>query len=163
LSYVNDKYKLIKKFGHPKSPAGLSHESVQTLKTKLWDDVSIIDEYIDSVRIDSEEQIQILEGWKKKISGRFVVVKHLKKHSIFLDNENDLLFGVIGITDPICFVISETLPVLVNAVLLPFKGAIIYDSLLGRYNVYFGSNICWSFNKKYSEIKKEIGIITTID
>ncbi|MDR2642504.1 MAG: hypothetical protein LBC74_06895 [Planctomycetaceae bacterium] len=66
LSYVNDKYNLIPNFGHPKSPEGLPFENVITLKDKLWGDVTIIDEYIDSLENVPEEHIQILKGWKKK-------------------------------------------------------------------------------------------------
>jgi hypothetical protein len=163
LSYVNDKYNLVPDFGHPEIPAGLPLESIVTIKDKLWDNTSIIDEYIDSAGITSEEDIQILEGWKKKISGRLIILKHLKKHSIFLDNENGLLYGVIGITDSIDkHVANARLPVMVNAVLLPFKDIIIYDSILSIFNIHFGSNLRRSFNERYAEIKKEKGIITTI-
>ncbi|MDR2651129.1 MAG: hypothetical protein LBC68_02270 [Prevotellaceae bacterium] len=165
LSYVNDKYRLIPTFGHPKNPEGLPLENVVTIKKKLWDNVKIIDEYLDSIKnTASEEQKQILKEWKKKISGRFIIIKHTKQNSIFLDDTNDLLYGVVGITDSISYMIPDVmLPIMTNAVLLPFKKIIIYDGLLNPLNVQLDSNIRKSIKEKYMEIRKEKGIVTTID
>ena len=84
LAFVNDKYKLVKKFGHPESTVGVHLEDVITLKTKLWENAGIIDEYIDSVWDLPRSDIQLLKGWKKKIEGKFIVVKYLKKYSVFI-------------------------------------------------------------------------------
>jgi len=45
LAFVNDKYNLVKGFGHPKSPKGLNFEFTITIKTKLWENTDVIDEY----------------------------------------------------------------------------------------------------------------------
>ena len=64
----------------------------------IWSDVSCIDEYIE-LRGDSlsEEHREILRSWKKCVSGRFIVERHLKSGSVFL-GENNEVYLVKGIT-----------------------------------------------------------------
>ncbi|MDR2757381.1 MAG: hypothetical protein LBC20_16925 [Planctomycetaceae bacterium] len=163
LSYVNDKYKLIQNFGHPQNPAGLNLNEIKTLKDKLWSNVNIIDEYIDSTKEIPDENVQIIQEWKKKISGRFIMMRHLKKYSIFLDDEHGLLYGVNGIQEPISAMIpAALLPIMVEAVLLPFGDMIIYDGILCSQNIQLGPNIRKWFKGSYTEIKKEKGIIVSI-
>jgi hypothetical protein len=163
LSYLNDKYNLVEDFGHPQNPSNVGIKDIQLLKDKLWNDVGIIDEYIDSIWDMPKENIEILKGWKKKISGRYVIVRHLKKYSVFLNEKNNSLYSVLGITNSIDDMIyGRTLPVLVEAVLLPFRNQIIHDSVLQMYNISFGSNFRRDLNERYMKIKKEKGIITTI-
>jgi hypothetical protein len=60
LAFVNDKYNLVKDFNHPKSPVNISLDTISKIKTKLWKNVRIIDEYIDSVWDLPQYDIQIL-------------------------------------------------------------------------------------------------------
>ena len=58
---------------------------------------------------------------------------------------------------------SFILPILVNAILIPFEDKIIYDSLLVPYNVSFGCGAKKGFNEEYREIKDKFGIITSLE
>jgi len=163
LAFVNDKYKLAENFGHPESPVGIQLEDIVKLKTKLWENTGIIDEYIDSVWDLPRSDIQLLKGWKHKIEGNFIIVKHLRNYSVFLDDTNNLLYGVLGITDSISEAIpAEELPKMVKTVLIPFKDRIIYDSIFHVYNIQFGHNMRRDCKERYSEIKAEKGIISTL-
>ena len=164
MAFVNDKYNLIEGFGHPKSPLGISPETVNKIKAELWKNAGIIDEYIDSVWDLPRNDIQILKGWKNGIAETFTVVRHLKRYSVFLNEKSDLLYGVIGISGPISEIIpSYMLPTIVKTVLLPFEDRIIYDSILGMSNIQFGSNIRRELKELYSEIKEKKGIISTLN
>ncbi|MFA6809233.1 MAG: hypothetical protein WCR27_09610 [Eubacteriales bacterium] len=55
------------------------------------------------------------------------------------------------------------LPLMVEAVLLPFEGKIIYDSLLMPYQVNFGSGAKKGFQQEYRELKNKSGIITSLE
>ena len=71
------------------------------------------------------------------------------------------LYGILGISCPISDMVpKETLPFMVETVLLPFKGVIIYDSVFIHNNITIGPNMRKSFNKAYSELKKVKGIVT---
>jgi hypothetical protein len=163
LAYVNDKHGISKGFGHPQKPEGLNQKTVAKLEDKLWEHTGVIDEYIDSVWDMPNEHIQILRGWKKGIAGTFLVLKHLKKYSVFLDDENRVLYGVKGINNPISDVLNRPTPIMTKTMLLPFGEQIIYDSLLYTQNISFGSNIRRELNEMYSEIKQEKGIITCLN
>ena len=92
-----------------------------------------------------------------------MVVRHLKKYSVFMDDTNDSLYGVIGISGPISATIPDyLLPVMVETVLLPFGDHIIYDSIFHTYNVHAGPNMRRGINERYSEIKAKKGIISTL-
>jgi hypothetical protein len=161
LAFVNDKHNLVKGFGHPKKPLGLKIDNITILKTKLWENVGIIDEYINEEKKLSKYDIQILKGWKDKVNGPFMVVRHLKKYSVFMNEKK--LYGVIGISNPISEMMPDNmLPIMVKTVLLPFNSQIIYDSTFGVDNVEIGPNMRKSFNESYSEIKKKKGIISTL-
>ena len=54
-------------------------------------------------------------------------------------------------------------PIMVQAVLLPFKGKIIYDGILSFYNVYFGRGIRSGLNEAYMAAKQNDRIITTLE
>ena len=57
---------------------------------------------------------------------------------------------------------SFALPRYSKAVLLPFEGKIIYDSLLSTFNITYGSGMRKSFNEEYRELKNKAGVITTL-
>lgn len=69
-----------------------------------------------------------------------------------------------GIQDPLDEVIpSYALPRMVETILLPFKGKIIYDGLLAGYNIHFGAGIRSNLNRAYAVAKQKNRIITTLE
>ena len=55
--------------------------------------------------------------------------------------------------------IPYPLPTMIEAVLLPFDGKIIYDSIFIPYNVSFGKGMRSSFKDSFDEAKAKVGII----
>ena len=157
LTFVNNKYKIIKKFGSPENPVGLNINNIGKIRNKLWENVNIIEEYIKCSNLENEDK-DIVVLWKKYKKGKFTIIKTLKKHTIFLDNKKNQLYGVNGITSPIIEMIPF-FPIMVETVLIPFKNKIIYDSLLEYDNISFGGNYRRYFIENYNKIKKEKGII----
>ena len=51
---------------------------------------------------------------------------------------------------------------LTQAVLLPFKGAIVYDSLMNCYNISFGPGSRRNLNEYFKEAKARHGIVTSL-
>ena len=95
------------------------------------------------------------------IKARFVIVRHLKKYSVFLTfDEPAKLYGVCGITNPLSDLVpKEMLPHMIETTLLPFNGKIIYDSLFSSFNISFGSGYRRSLKEAYNEAKAKTGII----
>ena len=53
-------------------------------------------------------------------------------------------------------------PLMVNAVLLPFDGKVVYDGFLKPYAVSFGRRVRSDFNDLYRDAKSENRIIAEI-
>jgi len=63
LAFVNDKYKVIRAFGHPRTAKETKGEDAFAIRNKLWECPDVIDEYIASVDM-SRERVHTLENWK---------------------------------------------------------------------------------------------------
>ena len=107
----------------------------------------------------------IIVGWRDhRVEGTFYAFRHLKRHTIFLSSEDPArAFGVLGLMDPLQVVVPYT-PVIVEAVLLPFRGRIIYDGLLTTSGptIVFGGGFRRMLDDTYREAKARSGIITSL-
>lgn len=54
------------------------------------------------------------------------------------------------------------LPILVEAVLLPFRDQIVFDGILKPYRIIFGGGIRSNLNDVYRDAKERFGIITSL-
>lgn len=71
---------------------------------------------------------------------------------------------MLGLIDGLEEVVpAYDLPRMVDVVLLPFKGWIIYDGLLQGYNISFGGGIRSDLNHTYMTAKQKDRIITTLE
>lgn len=93
----------------------------------------------------------IVTGWRDhRIAGDFYVLRHLKRHTIFLSSEDPpRAFGVLGLADPLELFVPNP-PALATAVLLPLRDRIIYDGFLFTTGpmLIFGGGIRRSLDKK---------------
>jgi hypothetical protein len=112
----------------------------------------------------SAAELDILASWKHRLGGKFYIARYLKKYTVFQGGgEPGHLYGVLGISNPIEEVLyGRPVPIYVDAVLLPFKGQIIYDSLLQPYNIFFGGGISRSVKQSYNRLKVREGIIESL-
>jgi len=156
LAFVNGKYNIVRDFKNPDNPVGLNINEINKIRNKLWENCVIIDKYIKIVKL-SDEDIKIVNSWKRFNKGKYIIIKELKKYCIFLDIDKEILYGVNGISEPFSEML-QSFPLMVETVLIPFKDKIIYDSLIVCQNIVFGPNYKKSFKEKYIEIKKEKGI-----
>ena len=70
---------------------------VKEIANRLWEDVSIIDEYLKECENLPEEHKEIVRSWKRRIKGKFMMERHLKKGTIFISMENEEVYQVSGI------------------------------------------------------------------
>jgi len=135
------------------------------VRDALYKQKEYIDQFIkseDAKEFNSEE-LAIINGWKHFKKGTFYIYKHLKNHSIFLDDSSgkEKAFAVSGIFDPIEDMFP-TPPVLVETVLIPFKDRIIYDGFFMGYSIYFGPGIRKRLKDSYEEAKHNFDLITQL-
>ena len=109
----------------------------------------------------SSEELGIISSWQHWVRGRFYVVRFLRAYAVFLSSEDEPhLYGVLSLYDRLEDQLGrQPLPAMVDALLLPFRGQIIYDGLLNTYALYFGPGIRGSLNDSYNALKEREGII----
>lgn len=110
-----------------------------------------------------EEELEVVRSWNDLVAGEFYVYRCLKKYTVFLTaGEPVLAYRVLSLTDPLEDLIGHRLPHLCKAVLLPFKGRIVYDGMLAGYNVHFGGGVRRRLKESYDTAKERHGIITSL-
>src|SRR5207247_3119757 len=95
-------------------------------------------------------------------AGKFFVLRNLKKYTVFLAEKAPVAYGVVALTEPFEDLIGSDLPIWAETVLLPFKDKIIYDGLLGRYNVFFGGGIRRRLQESYVGARERMAIVTAL-
>lgn len=144
----------------------ISASNAQRIQARdhFLDHIQLISEYIEeNPNGFRERELGHITTWSHFIKGKFVVERNMKNHTIFLlDGSPPKVYGVLGLGDEIVDMIHRPLPVLVEAVLLPWKGVIVCDGLLSTYNLSFGGGIKNGFRESYREAKAS-GIITSLD
>lgn len=127
----------------------------------LCNDSGIINEIIRNMPDKfNQEDVSILQKWKNFRRGSFIVLKHLKNYSLFLETSRDpKTYGVSGISDSLSDLIPDV-PRMVDAVLLEFDSRIICDGLFIMRNVQFGKGYRQDFMNSLKESESRSGIIS---
>jgi len=164
FEYVNKQYKINPKVKKLHAGKKANAQELFPIREKLWSDDKIIDDYLkENPSNFAAEDLEIVSGFKKRIQDNFAVVKHYKKYSIFMGGNPTRNYAVCSISNPI----SENLPFgdyicLIQAVLIPFKGKIIYDTFLVPFSVHIGPGMRRGLNEEFKDIKDKHGIIETL-
>jgi hypothetical protein len=162
LDFANQKFKVneLKKLTGAKS---LNPAKVKEIANAVWENPSCIDEYVEKNETSlNDEEKQILLSWKKSISGRFVLERHLKKGSVFIGEHNDvyLVKGIISSFEEMFW--FQKPPIAMDITILPFKDCMITDGLNLPLNITFGGGIKSILKNAYMDAKKEERIITQL-
>lgn len=155
LDYVNQKYGINTGIKQMTGPEKVNPSDVKEIADKLWNDVSVIDEYLaeHAAGITGEHR-EIIDSWKRRVKGRFILERHLKQGSVFISTDDDevyLISGIISSWEEMFY--FKPTPIMMNAVFMPFKGVIISDGLVMPYNIVMGGNMKRQFKDRYMEAK----------
>ncbi len=166
LGYVNRKLDVVpEQFSDSGEYVSLPPQIRGKVRDALYERRELIDQFVaENPAGLSAGELEIVASWKNALVGRFYIFRYLKKYAIFLSGGGspNKVYGVLGLADPIEKVVGRYLPILCNAVLLPFNGRIIYDGLLAPYSISFGGGAKRSLNEDYNQAKKAFGIITSL-
>jgi len=164
LVYINEKHPALvglnSRDDFPKFPL----EEISNLRDKLYEHPDLMDSFIEENPFGfSPEELDIIRSWHHFVQGSFYIFRYLKKYTIFLGTEEPAkAFGVIALNSTFEEMVGKYLPIMAEAVLLPFKNQIIYDSLFAPYQISFGGNIRRRMNQDYNRAKARFGIITSL-
>ena len=164
MHFANQQLNIVPDIASPDQFSSLPHETRQEVCTALLDRMDMIELFVEQNRAKlTADEIDIVLSWRHLVAGRFYVFRQLKKYMVFLAADDPpVAYGVVALTEPFEDLIGTYLPVMVDAVLLPFKGMVIYDGLLNGYNITFGGGIKRSMNNSYREAKQRLDIVTCL-
>jgi len=142
-----------------------SLEDKSVIRQAVYDNSHLIDKFVaENPSGFTTEELAIVSQWKGFLQGDFYIERFLKKHTIFVSYQTEAVYGVQGLYEALDEMFySAQLPALVKAVLLPFKGKIVYDGLLHGYNVSFGRGISSNIKDAYLKAKQNNRIIDSFD
>jgi len=165
LKYVNDRENLVVDFPENPNKSGISPEVAFKIRGALWASPEHLHGFVEANPAGlTEEDLALAASWHRRVSGDFIIMKHLKKHSVFLlDSDKPAAFGVLGLMSPIDEVLPYSPPVMVKAVLLPFEGKITYDGLVLPYSIHFGGGIRRGFSQSLRTATELNGLITSLE
>ena len=163
LFYVNTKYPVIQEI-NTLDFKNQDLSKIAEIHEKIHSNTGMIDAFCaENLFNFNQDELDIIKSWKNYVKGRFFIVTHLKNHSIFLKDDEQKAYGVIGLIDEIEDITPPYVPSLVGTVLLPFKGKIIHYGLFQFHNIRFGSGIKKDMQAKYQTAKSRFGIILSLD
>jgi len=164
LVYVNKKFKIVEGINSSEDLRKFPTEEIDKLRSRLYKQPKLIDSFVQEnpLRFSSTE-LEMISSWKNFVKGTFYIFRYLKNYTIFLDaDKTPKAYGVLALTTTFEEMVGPYLPIMVDAVLLPFNDKIIYDSIFSPYSVTFGRGIRRSLNDAYQEAKSRFGIITSL-
>jgi hypothetical protein len=165
MIFVNQRLQVIPdNLAIPEDFAALSPEIRLKLRDAFLKHTDLIPAFVgDNPAHLSEEELAIVRSWQHLVHGKFYLFRELKNCTVFLSTDKQpVAYGVLALSQPFEELVGPFLPVLTETVLLPFKDRIVYDGLLNRYNISFGSGIRRTLNESYKEAKARHGIVTSL-
>ncbi|MFL5626753.1 MAG: hypothetical protein ACJ788_14310 [Ktedonobacteraceae bacterium] len=127
-------------------------------REKIYEPWPLINDFLSAHgdTLSGEEQ-KTVEAWTRSISGTFVILRHLKKYTIFLHSTSPpSAYGVLGLTTDLEELLPKPcLPLSVKTVLLPYKGVVVCDGMLklSVYDMINGPNMRSGLDEDYKNIK----------
>ncbi|MBI2598055.1 MAG: hypothetical protein HYW50_02565 [Candidatus Diapherotrites archaeon] len=161
--YVNQKHQFISNLTNPDFK-DRPLEMVSKIHDKAFGKNELIDQFVSENPLNfTREELEIVKSWKNFIKDKFFIVAHLKEGTIFLKGEKQpKAFAVCGLFDDFK-IMFPYLPVITEAVLLPFNKKIIYSGIMRPYNMTFGRNFRENIKLDFQKAKSKFGIITSLE
>ena len=163
--FVNQRLEIVSSFPNPEAFPGLPNMERIEIRDELANNIGLIDDFIaKNPAYLAADDLAIVSQWKHCVSGKFIVFRQLKKHMIFLTVENSpTAYGVLALTETFGEMFGgESLPQVVETLLFPFKGKIIYDGLMSTYKASNRGRSKRSFNVYYRDAKERLGVVTSL-
>ena len=152
MDFVNRMYHVCPETEKIDPSQGVDPRDAKAIANYLWSHTEVIEEYLAVAELPNE-YAQIVAGWKQCKPGRYILERHLKKGSVFIAAEDEAVYMVKGLFSTWSEMLGNS-PVLLDAVLLPFRDSIISDGLVVPYRIYFGKGAREGFKEEYMNAKR---------
>jgi hypothetical protein len=159
LGYVNEVRRIVPRT--TSASTALTIREALPLRDALWADDSLLDAFVaENPAGLSADLLDAVARWKHRVAGTFVAWKHYKKHTIFLRDSD--AYAVLGLRSGLEEIFPRPLPILLDAVLLPFEGVIVTDGLLTTKNVILGPGMRRGMKEAYDRAVERGAVWTSL-
>lgn len=161
LTWVNDQRQIVPRFPRPALGAPIEPALALRIRDVVWADDSLRERFLADGAADlGAAERELVASWRHRVRGQFVLFNHLQKHSIFM---SEAVYGVRGIYSPLAMMFPSV-PMFVQAVLIPFRDVIITDGLLQTQpmHITFGGGVRRMFKDQYSAARTAGRILTSL-
>jgi hypothetical protein len=165
MFFANERLELVRdELADPQGYTSLPPEARIKIRDAVHAQPDLIDEFVrENLLSFTPEELKIVASWREAVVGKFIIFRYLKNYTVFLTGDSPYIaYGVLALADPFEELVGPYLPILTDAVLLPFKGKITYDGLLSSYRISFGGGMKRSLNGNYRQAKERLGIVTSL-
>lgn len=158
---ANYKLKVLNKLDKPDDFLKFTLEQQMDLRKKIYKNMDFyLEFFLVNGKLNKEES-EIVESWKNYIMARFIVYKHLSDYTVFINTNDNKVYGVVGLLQDWRELVPDfALPTMINTMIFPFKDKIIYDGIFSSFSIQFGSGIRKGFEQTYQKAKGSNEIIT---
>ena len=160
LTWVNDRRHIVPRFERPGPERGLEPALALPIRKVIWAEDGLREQFlVEGAAELPQAERDLIASWADRVSGSFVILRHLQNHTIFMGKQ---VYGVVGIYSPLAEMFPYV-PMFVEAVLLPFRDVIITDGLIQSpgMQLSFGGGARRMFDAEYSE-KAKSGVRTRL-
>ena len=151
LEYTNKIYKIKPNLKIYKCKRIDPHDLIDIVR-KFWlNKDKLIDDFCKENPFKfNNEELDSIKEFKKGKRSFYIICEYQKEYTGIIDDEK--VYMIKGITCNIDEVISyKDLPCPVETTLLPFKGVLIYDSILSSMSISFGSGMIKGLMEDYNK------------
>ena len=161
--YANRKLAVLPRIGSVEELTRLPLAERIKIRDALWGNPALIEAYTrenpDGLR---EEEIETVRKWMDFTAGTFWMLRQLKQGAIFI-GAGGLMYSVLAIRDSFEEVLrGRPLPVIVDTVLLPFQGRIVYDGFMSPHGIGVGGGMRRAMNEAYMSAKQNGRMIASL-
>ncbi len=121
----------------------------------------IIDNFIDSTRVSKANQ-EVLQEWKRYrlMNDNFFIYEKVPYGALVWDATESKYYYVYDLYDSLYEISLKETPL--SMLLLPFKGRVICDGVIGHVNIDFGQNSKDMFLSEYVALRKNKSFSTSL-
>ncbi len=162
IYFANSRFKFIDNF--PKANGNnWEEEDIYKIVEKIFSKPEIIVSfYSENPAMLNKEEIDIVKSWNKFVKGKFLVFSKNSKAIFFSSEKEPRAYEVNGIYDDILDLIPFE-PIMIEAILVPFKGCITYIGYFRLYKISFGSGYQRGLMADFEKSKLKFGIISSLE
>lgn len=153
LDFVNQKYRVCPGMGTIDRSRGVDAAEAKKIADYLWSHTQVLQEYLAQAKLP-EEQAQIVAGVGAVQAGKVHYGTAFEKGTVFISEDDQMVYMVKGLFSTWEEMLGKG-PVLLDAVLIPFKDMIISDGLVTAYPFCFGHGYSEAFKDIYRKAKED--------